>query len=123
MSNVVVTTIAVWILYKATNIEEVREFKYLGITITQDGNCNRKVLLRTVYSGGEFSQLKNIWRCRYFSQKMKLRLFRSNVLSVLLYGCSSWSLSKNNENRLLGFENNCLCRILAVHWTDRVVNS
>ena len=65
MLNAVVTTIAAGIRYEGTDIEEVREFKYLGSTITQDGNCDREVLLRIAYAGGAFSQLKNIWRCRY----------------------------------------------------------
>jgi len=121
--NAVVMTIAAGIRYEGTDVEDVRRFKYLGSTITQDGNCDREVLLRIAYAGGAFSQLKNIWRCRYYSQKLKLRLFWINVLSVLLYGCEFWSLSKNAEKRLLGFENNCLRRILAVHWTDRVTKA
>ena len=86
MSNVAMTTIATGIRF--------REFNYLGSTITQDGMCDREVLLCIAYAGWLFSQLKNIWRCRYFSQKLKLQLFRSNVLSVLLYGYESCSLSR-----------------------------
>ena len=50
MSNAEVTTIAAGIRYEGTYTEEVREFKYLGSTITQDGNCNREVLLRIAYA-------------------------------------------------------------------------
>ena len=123
MSNAVVTTIAAGIRYEGTDIGEVREFMYFSSAITQDGNCDREVLFRIAYAGGAFSQLKNIWRCIYYSQKWKLRLFRNNVLSVLLYGCESWRLSKNAQKRLLGFKNNCLHRILAVYWTDRETNA
>ena len=122
MSNVAMTTIATGIRHEGTDIEEFREFNYLGSTITQDGKCDREVLLRIAYVGGLFSQLKNIWRCRYFSQKLKLQLFRSNVLSVLLYRYESCSLSKNSEKRLLDSKNDCLLRILAGNWTDRVTN-
>ena len=57
-------TFAAGIRYEGTDIEEVREFKYLGNTVTQDGNCDREVMLRIAYVGGVFSQLKNVWRCR-----------------------------------------------------------
>ena len=83
MSNSVLMTILAGIRYEGTDIEEVREFKYLGRRITQDGNCDGEVLLRIAYTCGTFSQLKNIWRCRCYSQNLKLRLFRGNVLSVL----------------------------------------
>ncbi|XP_065565801.1 uncharacterized protein LOC136030660 [Artemia franciscana] len=43
LSNAVVTTIAAGIQYEGTDIDEVREFKYLDSTITQDGNYDREV--------------------------------------------------------------------------------
>ena len=72
MSNGIMTTFAVDIRYKDTNIEEVRESKCRDSTVTHHGNCDREVMLRIAYAGGAFSQLKNIWRCRNFSQKLKL---------------------------------------------------
>jgi len=39
------------------------------------------------------------------------------VLRVVMYGCESWTLRKNEETRLEAFEMKGLRRILCVSWT------
>ena len=51
---------------------------------------------------------------------MDFRLFNSNVKSVLLYGCESWSLTKTSSTKLQTFINTCLRKILGVSWPDRI---
>ena len=53
---------------------------------------------------------------------MKLRLFNSNVLSVLLHGCETWKMTKEDERRLDVFQHRCLRRILKIRWPMRVSN-
>ena len=40
-----------------------------------------------------FSMLKNIWKSKKLSRNTTIRIFRSNVVSVLLYGCESWKVA------------------------------
>ena len=49
---------------------------------------------------------------RFDIQKYKdYRTYRTVILSVVLYGCETWSLSLREERRLRVFENRVLRRI------------
>ena len=66
--------------------------------------------------------LNKIWNSGNISCKTKLRLFKSNVLSVLLYGSETWFLNKDLEYKLQVFVNKCLCRILKIFWPNTITN-
>ena len=42
------------------------------------------------------------------SKTLKIKIYRSIILPVVLYGCESWSLTLREESRLLVFENRVL---------------
>jgi hypothetical protein len=48
---------------------------------------------------------------RLLSKNTKIRVYRSVVLPVVLYGCETWSLTLSEEQRLRAFENRVLRRI------------
>jgi len=45
------------------------------------------------------------------SKKLKIKIYRTIVLPVVLYGCETWSLTLREERRLWVFENMVLRRI------------
>ena len=55
-------------------------------------------------------------------QKDKSLRFRSLVLPVLLYGCETWTLTRDLRQRLNNFGTRSLRRILGSHWSDFVSN-
>jgi hypothetical protein len=44
-------------------------------------------------------------------QNIKIKIYRSVILPVVLYGCETWSLTLREEHRLRVFENRMLRRI------------
>jgi hypothetical protein len=44
-------------------------------------------------------------------EKINIRVYRSVILSVVLYGCEIWSVTLREEHRLKAFENRVLRRI------------
>ena len=52
----------------------------------------------------------------------KLRLYNSNVLSVLLYGSECWKLTAKLAHKLETFQNRCLRKILGVFWLNTITN-
>jgi hypothetical protein len=44
-------------------------------------------------------------------QKYKIKIYRTIILPVVLYGCETWSLTLREEHRLRVFENRVLRRI------------
>jgi hypothetical protein len=48
---------------------------------------------------------------RLLSRNVKVKLYKTIILPVVLYGCETWSLTLREENRLRVFENRVLRRI------------
>ena len=45
------------------------------------------------------------------SKNLKIKIYRTIILPVVLYGCENWSLTLREEHRLMLFENRVLRRI------------
>ena len=45
------------------------------------------------------------------SKNVKIKIYRTIILPVVLYGCETWSLTLREEHRLRVFENRVLRRI------------
>ena len=71
---------------------------------------------------GAFIQLKNIWSSRDLAITTKIRIFNTNVKSVLLYGAETWRTTVRTINKIQTFINNCLRQILRIHWPDTISN-
>jgi hypothetical protein len=69
-----------------------------------------------------FNTLKPDWDSAKLKIMTKLRIFKSNVKSVLLYGCESWLVSKQVTKLLQTFVNRCLRRILKIYWPAVISN-
>jgi hypothetical protein len=48
---------------------------------------------------------------RLLSRNVKVKIYTTVILPVVLYGCETWSLTLRKERRLRGFENRALKRI------------
>jgi len=69
------------------------------------------------------SRLSNVWQQSRLSLATKLRVYNSLVLSVLLYGCETWTTQKSDERKLETFHTSCQRRILGIRWFHRVTNA
>jgi len=45
------------------------------------------------------------------SKNLKIKIYRTTILLVVLYGCGTWSLTLRQERRLRVFENRVLRKI------------
>ena len=104
------------------NLEDVSTFEYLGSKIDEYGGTNADVKARICKARSAFACLNNIWNSRTISVRTKLRLFNSNVMSVLLYGAETWFLNKTHETKLQTFINKCLRRIHKIFWPNIISN-
>lgn len=104
-------------------IDEVEEFKFLGSYVTSQGDSATEVRRRLGAARTAASKLSNVWKSKDLSTRTKVRLAKSLVWSVALYGCESWTMKKEDERRLSAFEMWLWRRLLCVRWTDRRTNS
>ena len=46
--------------------------------------------------------------------KGMVKVFKTNVVAALLYGCETWRMMKEDENKLNVFQHKCLRKILKI---------
>jgi len=102
-------------------LEEVDHFKYLGATLSKDGTCNAEIRIRIAQATSAMARLSRVWKSKICFQT-KFKLFKSLVVSILLYGCESWTLLADTERRVQAFENKSLRRLLGISWRDHKTN-
>jgi hypothetical protein len=103
-------------------LEEVDQFKYLGSTQTKDGTSVKEVKIRLAQAHSAMARLAILWKNKAISFPTKIVLYRSLVLSVLLYGCESWTLTADLERRIQAFENKCFRRMLGISYREHKTN-
>ena len=81
-------------------VEDVETFDYLGARITKHGRAEDDIKNRRGKATGAFNKLAKIWRSGQLSKNTKIRIFKSNVKAVLLYGCETWRMTKRDEAKL-----------------------
>ena len=69
-----------------------------------------------------FNILRPIWRSAALSLHNKIRIFTTNVKSVLLYGSETWRVTKTNTHKLQAFINRCLRNILGIRRPELIPN-
>jgi hypothetical protein len=55
--------------------------------------------------------MQNLLSSRLLSKNVKIKIYRTIILPVILYGCETWSLTLREERRLKVFENMVLRRV------------
>ena len=65
---------------------------------------------------GQFHSVQNLSSSRLLSKNLKIKIYRTKILPVDLYGCETWSLTLREERKLKVFEN----RVLRTPETCRV---
>jgi hypothetical protein len=84
-------------------IDEVEAFTYLGSVADKQRVTDADVKTRISRARTAFIQLRNIWSSRVISRHTKIRLFNSNVKSVLLYGAETWRFTKVTVHKIPTF--------------------
>ena len=94
-----------------SSIERVEEFKYLGTTLTNQNSIQEEIKSRLKLGNACYYSVQNLLCSRLLSKNLKIKIYRSIILPVVLYGCETWSLTLREECRLRVFENRVLRRV------------
>jgi hypothetical protein len=93
------------------SFENVSQFKYLEMTVT-DQNLIQDEIKRRLNSGNAcYHTVQNPLSSHLLSENVKVRIQKTIILLVVLYGCDTWSLTVREGHKLRVFENRVLRRI------------
>jgi len=87
------------------------EFKYLGTTLTNQNSVAEEIKSRLKSGNACYHSVHNLLSSTFLSKNLKIKIYRTIILPVVLYGCESWSLTLREERKLRVFENMVLRRI------------
>ena len=102
--------------------EKVSDFILWGSKITADGDCSNEIKRRLLLQRKVMTNLDSILKSRYITLPTKVRLVKTMVFPVVMYGCESWTVKKAECRRIDAFELWCWRRLLRVPWTARRSN-
>jgi len=103
-------------------IEDVDRFVYLGATVSKEGRGTEDIHNRVVKARGIFLKLKKIWSSNSIRRRTKVRLYKTLVRPVLMYGCETWKMNKSEDNKIRAFQRRCLRRIFKIRRLERITN-
>ena len=101
-------------------IDEVENFTYLGSNFSKDGGSDWDIQMRIGKARTASTILMPVWRSKVIFRKTTLRIFNTNVKSVLLYGSGTWRAcaTKATSNKLQSSVNRWLRSILGIYWPE-----
>ena len=76
-------------------------FQYLGSLFTPDGSQEEDVRSRIAQAKARAGKMRNVWK-EEISMQLKLRLYKSAVCSILVYGAEAWQLDEHTIRMLNG---------------------
>jgi len=91
--------------------ERVEEFKYLGTTLPDQISFQEEIEFRLKSGNTCYHSVQNLLSSSLVSKNLKIEIYRTIILPVVLYGCETWSLTLREELRVRVFENGVLRRI------------
>ena len=101
-----------------TSLKLVDKFTYLGSSVSSTEKDSDSRLTKTWTT---FDKLTIIWKSDR-TDKMKRIFFREVVVSILLYGCTTWTLTKRLEKKLDGNYTRMLRAISNKSWQQQPRN-
>ena len=70
------------------------DFIFGGSKITADGDCRHKIKRRLLLGRKVMTNLDSILKSRDITLPTKVRLVKTMVFPVVMYGCKSWTIKK-----------------------------
>ena len=101
-------------------VDDVEEFLYLGALLDKEGGATKDIQQRLSKARQTFYRLQRIWDSNEISRKTKVKLFKTIVRAVLMYGCETWKLTKTEAKKLDAFQYKCMKRILKIRWPQTI---
>jgi hypothetical protein len=109
------------ITINGVKIDQVKSFKYLGHTMTEDGRCETEIKCRIAQAKEAFGNMKELLT-KSLRKSTKIKIVKTLVWTTLLYGSETWTLKKEDIRKLEALEMWLWRRMEKISWTDKITN-
>jgi hypothetical protein len=93
------------------SFEGVTKFKYMGTTLTDENCMNEEIKARLNSGNACYHLVQSFLTYHLLSRNVKVKIYKTIILPVVLYVCETWCLTLRYEHRLRVLENMVLRRI------------
>jgi hypothetical protein len=73
--------------------ESVATFKYLGMTLTNQNDSHDEIKSRLNSGNDCYYSVQNRLSSHLILKNLKIKIYKTVILPVVLYGCKTWSLT------------------------------
>ena len=82
-------------------METVADFIFLESKITADGDCSHEIKRRLLLGRKVMTNLDSIFKSTDITLPSKVRLVKTMVFPVVMYGCENWTMKKLSTEELI----------------------
>jgi hypothetical protein len=101
------------------SFENVAKFKYLGMALIM--TIHDEIKSRLNLGNACCYSVQNLLSSHLISEDLKIKIYKTVILPVVLYGCKTWSLTLIEEHVLRVFENILLRKIFGPKREEDIV--
>ena len=101
---------------EGTYLKLVDKFTYLGSSVS---STEKDIVTRLTKAWTAIDKLSIIWKSD-LTDKIKYNFFQAGVMIILLYGCTTWTLTKRLVKKLDGNYTRMLRAILNKSWRQHI---
>jgi hypothetical protein len=87
------------------------KFKHFGTTLTGQNYMHEGIKSRSNMGNACYQSVQSLLSFRLMSRNVKVKVYKTIILRVVLYGSETWTLTLRVEHKKRVFENRALRRI------------
>ncbi|KAL4148794.1 hypothetical protein QTP88_002949 [Uroleucon formosanum] len=103
-------------------LQQVKEFCYLGRLITDDNKSTKEIRRRITLAKHAFEKKRTLLTNKHLSISSRKKFVKAYIWSILLYGCESWTIGKYEKDRLEAMEMWMWRKMTRTSWIELKTN-